>query len=379
MHFTKLLSLVFFAALASHVQAAGDVCCGCFAVNSSDFGFCIDGTKCTPYSTSSGATAIMGVESGVRSTPDPSPSKYYIYSSRSHLIVVASTGLTAAGTTEDHFNAADTDNDGQLTFEEWASSDQNKNMDKGALVARWAKFDSGNLAAGIYASLRSHGLKFLWALWWLVFWSTFACISATRGTFAPSKQQLARPASWGVCLFGNGELAKLNLDENNPENHTLQAVTPGKEEISGPCVWAVGLWEAPNHLRTLDASIIHRRGRTYRMGRGGRAVEDREYILTRMQIDELPQPRGIQPVKYSCFQLTSKVKSNTAKLLGNRKAMSSHRLGLLPFPPGWVRAIFDSRADGSVRAIDSTGGYQGQVTSEVVEQQKREKGSPIKI
>ncbi|KAF8884355.1 hypothetical protein BD779DRAFT_1472121 [Infundibulicybe gibba] len=99
----------------------------------------------TAHATSSGATAIMDVESLVRSTPDPSPSKYCIYSSRSHLIVVASTGLAAAGTTEDHFNAADTDNDGQLTFEEWAASDQNKNMDKDALVARWAKFDSGNV------------------------------------------------------------------------------------------------------------------------------------------------------------------------------------------------------------------------------------------
>ncbi|KAF8884356.1 hypothetical protein BD779DRAFT_784783 [Infundibulicybe gibba] len=66
-------------------------------------------------------------------------------SSAKHSRSLAYTGLAAAGTTEDHFNAADTDNDGQLTFEEWAASDQNKNFDKDALAARWAKFDSGNV------------------------------------------------------------------------------------------------------------------------------------------------------------------------------------------------------------------------------------------
>ncbi|KAF8868465.1 hypothetical protein BD779DRAFT_1683857 [Infundibulicybe gibba] len=54
-------------------------------------------------------------------------------------------GLTSTGTTEDHFNAADANNDGQLTFEEWAASDQNKNLDKDALAARWAKFDSAGV------------------------------------------------------------------------------------------------------------------------------------------------------------------------------------------------------------------------------------------
>ncbi|KAF8884359.1 hypothetical protein BD779DRAFT_1674173 [Infundibulicybe gibba] len=57
----------------------------------------------------------------------------------------AHTGLAAAGTTEDRFNAADTNNDGQLTFKEWSTTDENKNMDRSALAAHWAKFDSANV------------------------------------------------------------------------------------------------------------------------------------------------------------------------------------------------------------------------------------------
>ncbi|KAF8884349.1 hypothetical protein BD779DRAFT_1674166 [Infundibulicybe gibba] len=145
MHFTKLLSLIFFATLASHVQAASDACCDC--IDESLFtnnAHCGDGTSCTPYCgygpcnffgcDCDGGCRVPGSISGTVGFPAAGTARS-----------LAHTDLAAAGATEDRFNAADTDNDGQLTFEEWASSDQNKKMDKSVLAAHWAKFDNANV------------------------------------------------------------------------------------------------------------------------------------------------------------------------------------------------------------------------------------------
>ncbi|KAF8868467.1 hypothetical protein BD779DRAFT_1683859 [Infundibulicybe gibba] len=104
MHFTKLLSLVvFLAPFALQVQAASDACCFC-----GDNFQCGDGTGCTPYC-GQGPWA----------------------------------GLAATGETEDRFNAADTNNDGKITFEEWAAT--NTHADREVLAAHWAKFDSAGV------------------------------------------------------------------------------------------------------------------------------------------------------------------------------------------------------------------------------------------
>ncbi|KAF8884353.1 hypothetical protein BD779DRAFT_1674168 [Infundibulicybe gibba] len=135
MQLTALFSLVFFATLTSRVQAASDACCGCptdgFFASSN---LCPDGTECTPYC-GYGPCNVFGCncDGGCRGGN--------ARRSRS----IAHAGLVSTGTTEDYFNTADTDNDGQLTYEEWAASVQNTNMDKDALAARWAKFDSGNV------------------------------------------------------------------------------------------------------------------------------------------------------------------------------------------------------------------------------------------
>ncbi|KAF8872354.1 hypothetical protein BD779DRAFT_1573267 [Infundibulicybe gibba] len=136
MHFTKLLSLVFFATLASYTQAASNDCCDCFKPNPfNPGGFCADGTMCTPYC-GYGPCNIFGCncDGGCR-----------VPAGRKRARSFAHTDLAATSTTEDRFNAADTNNDGQLTFEEWAASDQNKNTDKNALAEHWAKFDSANV------------------------------------------------------------------------------------------------------------------------------------------------------------------------------------------------------------------------------------------
>ncbi|KAF8884352.1 hypothetical protein BD779DRAFT_1537155, partial [Infundibulicybe gibba] len=146
MHFTKLLSLIFFATIASHVQASSDVCCDCtgeslFGGPSS--GHCGDGTVCTP-SCGYGPCNIFGCDCDGGCRVPGSISGTVGFPAAGTTRSLADTDLAAAGATEDRFNAADTDSDGQLTFEEWASSEQNRNMDKDVLAARWAKFDSGN-------------------------------------------------------------------------------------------------------------------------------------------------------------------------------------------------------------------------------------------
>ncbi|KAF8884337.1 hypothetical protein BD779DRAFT_784310 [Infundibulicybe gibba] len=133
MHFTKLLSLVFFAALVSHVQAASNDCCHCIDASEGIDGHCGDGTGCTPYC-GYGPCNIFGCncDGGCRGG----------ISNRASPRSLADTGLAAADATENRFNEVDANHDGQLTFEEWAAADENKNADKDVLAAHWAKFDS---------------------------------------------------------------------------------------------------------------------------------------------------------------------------------------------------------------------------------------------
>ncbi|KAF8884397.1 hypothetical protein BD779DRAFT_1787308 [Infundibulicybe gibba] len=128
MHFTKLLSLVIFLApFALQVQAASDACCFC-----GDNFQCGDGTGCTPYC-GQGPCNIFGCacSGGCRGA------------SKRATRSVARAGLAATGETEDRFNAADTDNDGKITFEEWAAT--STNADREVLAAHWAKFDSAGV------------------------------------------------------------------------------------------------------------------------------------------------------------------------------------------------------------------------------------------
>ncbi|KAF8884357.1 hypothetical protein BD779DRAFT_1674171 [Infundibulicybe gibba] len=133
MHFATLFSLVSFATLALHVQAASEECCPCIHIRFRPR-HCGDGTSCTPYC-GYGPCNIFGCncDGGCRALTGQKRARSF-----------AHTGLAAAGATEDRFNAADTNNDGHLTFEEWAATDENKDMDKGALAAHWAKFDSAS-------------------------------------------------------------------------------------------------------------------------------------------------------------------------------------------------------------------------------------------
>ncbi|KAF8884314.1 hypothetical protein BD779DRAFT_1674142 [Infundibulicybe gibba] len=94
----------------------------------------------TADATFSGATATAGA--GLH-TMDSPHSKFHATcpSTKADSCLFSKISI-AEDASEGYFDAADTDHDGKLTFEEWAALDANKGTDKEKLTQQWAKFDS---------------------------------------------------------------------------------------------------------------------------------------------------------------------------------------------------------------------------------------------
>ncbi|KAF8884315.1 hypothetical protein BD779DRAFT_1674143 [Infundibulicybe gibba] len=119
----RIFSFLTFVAIVLQMNSAAADCCRCTIS-----GVCNDNTPCTPYC-GYGRCNIFGCncDGGCRSSYQGF-STYKI--------------LNTEDASEAYFDAADADKDGKLTFEEWATAEDNKGVDKDKLTQQWAKFDS---------------------------------------------------------------------------------------------------------------------------------------------------------------------------------------------------------------------------------------------